>query len=135
MQALMGSRARRKNNYNIQPDASTRPDVERFVAAQANVSQASTCLHATERRWQGSSCQFVGAPGKTRDERSADSARSIGDGCEKGRKGSITLTSSAPRAPVAQGIEHPPPKRGAASSILAGRATFAALIDTGLIRR
>src|SRR5579884_1738424 len=33
---------------------------------------------------------------------------------------------SSPRpihAPVAQGIEHPPPKRGAASSILAGRAT------------
>ena len=27
-------------------------------------------------------------------------------------------------APVAQGIEHPPPKRGAASSILAGRANF-----------
>src|SRR5262245_56961000 len=30
-------------------------------------------------------------------------------------------------APVAQGIEHPPPKRGAASSILAGRAIFCGL--------
>ena len=32
-------------------------------------------------------------------------------------------------APVAQGIEHPPPKRGAASSILAGRAIFRGALD------
>src|SRR5437868_4912986 len=34
------------------------------------------------------------------------------------------LTRVTRRAPVAQGIEHPPPKRGAGSSILPGRATI-----------
>src|SRR4029450_13019732 len=34
------------------------------------------------------------------------------------------LAVSSPDSPVAQGIEHPPPKRGAGSSILPGRATF-----------
>jgi hypothetical protein len=35
-------------------------------------------------------------------------------------------------APVAQGIEHPPPKRGAGSSILPGRATYRIPGDTRL---
>src|SRR5262245_44491252 len=34
------------------------------------------------------------------------------------------LAVALDRAPVAQRIEHPPPKRGAASSILAGRANL-----------
>src|SRR5215471_11897660 len=40
------------------------------------------------------------------------------------RQGVDKLSLAHLNAPVAQGIEHPPPKRGAASSILAGRATF-----------
>ena len=34
-----------------------------------------------------------------------------------------TLVVASPNAPVAQGIEHPPPKRGAGSSNLPGRTT------------
>ena len=41
----------------------------------------------------------------------------------KATKARYTKVSS-PLAPVAQRIEHPPPKRGAAGSIPAGRATF-----------
>lgn len=42
----------------------------------------------------------------------------------------LPLAPAPPFAPVAQGIEHPPPKRGAASSILAGRATLHSLQST-----
>ena len=56
------------------------------------------------------------------------------------RRELATLTVAVDCAPVAQGIEHPPPKRGAASSILAGRATFQPLplrgfgVILGLVR-
>ena len=40
------------------------------------------------------------------------------------RTGVFRLQYSAPTAPVAQGIEHPPPKRGAGSSNLPGRANI-----------
>ncbi len=46
--------------------------------------------------------------------------------------GKLGLTSM--HAPVAQRIEHPPPKRGAAGSIPAGRATFRDLFATRLQR-
>ena len=43
------------------------------------------------------------------------------------------LANRPAAAPVAQRIEHPPPKRGAAGSIPAGRTTFMGLsIDHGL---
>jgi hypothetical protein len=92
------------------------------MLGHANLSQTSTYPHAPEMGLQESMRRFDSPRGNPLD-RSSCGASASWPMNTRHKPAKARYTSSCGKiAPVAQRIEHPPPKRGAAGSIPAGRA-------------